>query len=141
MRFSGTLRRPARLPVVRISGPAFPDCHYETSEDFGTLVCLELKEEEVVLMPDFAEETLVPPPAAVPTGRGSLRYELSLGQQPQEQANVRNDSLRKLNELKALWNLVSKFLFDNFNDAFVPQPEAPGPRIGDQSLLPGNHCK
>ncbi len=124
MRLSGTLRRPARLPVVRISGPAFPDCQYETSEDFGTLVCLESKEEEVLLMPDFAEETLVSPPAAFPTGRGSLRHELSLGQQPQQRANVCHDSLQKLNESKALWNLVSKFLFDNFNDAFIPQPEA-----------------
>jgi hypothetical protein len=70
MRSSGTFRRPAWLSVVRLSGPAFPDGRSEPREDFSPLIELEPKEEEVVLMPDFAAEALVPPPAAVPLGAG-----------------------------------------------------------------------
>ena len=51
------------------------------------------------------------------------RQELSLGQQPQQQANVRSNCLRKLNQPKALWNLVSKILFEEIDYVFVPQPE------------------
>ena len=70
MRSSGRFCRPAWLSVVRLSGPAFPDGRSEAREDFGPLIGLELKEEEVVLVPDFAEEALVPPPGAVPLGAG-----------------------------------------------------------------------
>jgi hypothetical protein len=66
MRLSKTFR----LPVVRLSGPAFPDGCSEAREDFSPLIGLEPKEEEVVLVSDFAEEALVPPPAAVPLGAG-----------------------------------------------------------------------
>jgi hypothetical protein len=58
MRLSGTFRRPAWFSVVRLSGPAFPDGCSEAREDFGPLIGLEPKEEEVVLVPDFAEEAL-----------------------------------------------------------------------------------
>ncbi len=70
MRLSGTFRQPAWFSAVRLSGPAFPDGRSEAREDFGPLIGLEPKEEEVVLVPDFAEEALVPPLAAVPLGAG-----------------------------------------------------------------------
>ena len=70
MRSSGAFRRPAWLSVVRLSDPAFHDGRSEAREDFGPLTGLEPKEEEVVLVPDFAEKALVAPPAAVPLGVG-----------------------------------------------------------------------
>jgi hypothetical protein len=68
MKLSGRFCQPAWLPVVRLPGPAFPNGRSEACEDFGPLIGLEPKEEEVKFVPDFAEEALVPPPAAVPLG-------------------------------------------------------------------------
>jgi hypothetical protein len=71
LRSSGTFRRPAWLSVIRLSGPAFPDDRSKAREDFGPLsIGLEPKEEEFVLVPDFAEEALVPPPSLRPAGAG-----------------------------------------------------------------------
>ena len=61
LRSSGTFW----LPVVRLSGSAFPDGCSEAREDFSPLIGLDPKEEEVVWVPDFTEEALVPPPATV----------------------------------------------------------------------------
>ena len=56
MRSSRTFRRPAWLPVVRLFGPAFPDGRSKAREDFDPLIGLEPKEEDVVLVPDFARK-------------------------------------------------------------------------------------
>jgi hypothetical protein len=70
MRLSGTRRQSAWLPFVRISGPPFPDCHGKAREEIGPLLGLEPKGKRIVLVPDFAEETLVFSSAAVSLGAG-----------------------------------------------------------------------
>jgi hypothetical protein len=70
MRFSDTRRRPSCIPVGRDSCPSFHDCCGEACEDFDSLLGLEAKEEGVILVPDFTEETLEPPPTAIPLGAG-----------------------------------------------------------------------
>ncbi len=86
-----------------------------------------------MLVPDFAEEALVRPSAAV---------ELSLGQQPQQRANVRNDCLRKLNQPKTtLRNLVSKFCLRKPTTSSSPSQKSRDSASATEFSLPGNHCE
>lgn len=63
--------RPLPAPwgrLVRVADSPFSDCRFKTREDFDSLLGLEVKEDRVIPVPNLAEETLEPPPAAISLG-------------------------------------------------------------------------